>query len=389
MIRFAAIAAISLAPASVAQTEIDDRQARVEAYVRQADAASASGVWGDAQQAWRNVLHLVPDHAVAARELRALHEDGRAAVPLDVEAVGALEAILGDAFYRVETPWFIVLSDNDETWTAARAGVLERAARQYRRTMDDLGLVWLPPESRLVCVLFAHHDDFVAFAREHDNVQASWVAGYYATGTNRAAFYDESTSPAVVRAAGRLDEVDENATRDAKRDIHEARKDLENHARETSIEKTVHEAVHMLAFNCNLQRRSRSYPFWFTEGLATSFETEDPRHAFGPTVEQADIDDALALAHADGKLVPMRELIAVTDPKSESAERASVMYAQSNSFFRYLFRFERDGLATYARALWHAEPRELTGDEHAALFAAHLGDVDKLERRWIKRYIEE
>ena len=363
-------------------------QGRIERLVEQASGAKASQEWAAAEEVWREVLRTSPDHALASAELRSLHEQGHVSIPIDEDAVGALEAIVGNAFFRVETPWFIVLSDCDEVWTAARAGVLERAARQFRRMMDELGLAWVPPERKLACVLFAEYEDFIAFARAHDDVKSSWVAGYYATGTNRAVFYDEATSPAVVRAASRLDEADDRATRDASRELNRARKELETHARETSISKTIHEAVHMLAFNCGLQRRSRSYPFWFTEGLASSFETPDPRNAFGPSKTQDTVDRSLAQTARDAALFEMGDLISVTNPAGIDSGRAAVLYAQSNSFFRYLYRFEREELASYARALWHAEPRDLSGAEHAELFKEHLGDEAKLGRRWLKRYVE-
>jgi len=360
---------------------------RLDRLLDQAFAATDAQNWAAAEAAWRGVLGLSPDHPAASAGLRALHESGRVRISIDEGAVGELESILGAGFFRVETPWFIVVSDCDEVWTAARAGVLERTARQYRRMMDGLGLSWIPPEQKLVCVLFAEYERFIAFARAHDDVQSSWVAGYYATGTNRAVFYDEASSPAVVRATARIDEADDRATHDAARDLHRARNELEKHAREASIAKTIHEAVHMLAFNCGLQKRTRSYPFWFTEGLASSFETTDSRNAFGPTRVQRDVDESLAESSSSGGLFSMSELISITDPMALEPGRAAVLYAQSNSFFRYLYRFEREGMAAYARAHWIVDARELSGEEHADIFREHFGDENKLERRWLRRVV--
>ena len=362
--------------------------ARTERLMGEARASESRQDWQAAERAYRTVLASQPDHRLAAMALRSLHEDGRAEVSQDEPTVEETERLLGAGFYRVETPWFVVLSDCDEVWTAARAGVLERAARQFRRSMETMGLEWVPPETKLVCVLFAEHGDFVAFAQEHDGVRANWVSGYYATGSNRVAFFDETTAPSVVRSVARIEEARRDADTDARRALAKAERDLETHAREASIAKTVHEAVHQLAFNCNFQRRSRSYPFWFTEGFAGSFETGEPRHNFGPSVEQEKTDADVASAHGEGRLLALRELVSVTDPSSVGAERASVMYAQSNSLFRYLYRFQREEMASYARALWDAPPRELSGEEHAELFARHFGNPDSLERKWIKRAVE-
>ena len=362
--------------------------ARVERLLAEAKQAEGEERWGDASLALRAVLEEDPDHAVAAPALLALHEGGRVDVSVDEGEVASVAKILGDGFYRVETPWFVVLSDCDEVWTAARAGVLERTARQYRKAMEKLGLAWTPPSSKLVCVLFAEHGDFVAFAGEHDGVRANWVSGYYATGSNRVAFFDERTSPSVRRAQERLDEADARSGTDARRALAQARDDLDAHAREASIAKTVHEAVHQLAFNCNLQRRSRSYPFWFTEGLASSFETGEPRHAFGPSIEQPETDEAVRAAWERGALLPLVELVAVTDASGLSTEAASVIYAQSNSLFRYLYRFEREEVAAYARALWSSEGGNHDGVAHEKLFREHFGDPSSLERKWLKRAVE-
>jgi hypothetical protein len=301
--------------------------------------------------------------------------------------VAALRDALGTGVYRIETDWFVVLSDCDEVWTAARAGVLERTARQYRNMMDRLGLAWIPPEHKMVCVLFAEHGDFVAFAKGHDGVEATWVSGYYATASNRVAFYDEATSPGVRRAVARLEEAAADSRLDPSVTLEQARNDLMEHARKASVAKTVHEAIHMLAFNCGLQDRSRSYPFWFTEGLASAFETTEPRHNFGPTIEQPDVRAQLRSFDDDGRLMDMTELIGVVDANAVDAEKVSVMYAMSNSFFRYLYRFEREGLASYTRALWDAEPGRMSPGAHADLFRAHIGDENKLARRWLERWV--
>jgi len=345
--------------------------------------------WGQAEALWRRAILFVNDRREPAEALRRLHEQGLVSLEPDEASIESLREELGAGFYRVETDWFVALSDCDEVWTAARAGVLERTARQFRNMMERLGVEWTPPEHKLVCVLFAEHAEFARFAKERDGVEATWVSGYYTTSNNRTAFYDESTSPAVRRAMARLREAETSSSRDPSVTMRDARAELERHAREASIAKTVHEAIHMLAFNCGLQRRSRSYPFWFTEGLAGSFETTEPRHNFGPTIEQDGVRRQLRAFVADGRLMDMTALIGIVDAKGVDSDVASVMYAMSNSFFRYLYRFEREGLAGYARALWHAEARELRADEHVALFREHVGDEQRLARRWLERWVRE
>src|SRR5204863_3951950 len=128
---------------------------------------------------------------------------------------------------------------------------------------------------------------------------------YYATLSNRIVFYNDATSPIYETARDRLQNYEkqardtrtqaEEATRNLQQDLaarlHASADDLDRQIRRErsrlgeraaahSTAKTIHEAVHLLAFNCGVQLPDRDYPFWLSEGLATSFETERPQDAF-------------------------------------------------------------------------------------------------------------
>ena len=53
--------------------------------------------------------------------------------------------------------------------------------------------------------------DYADFARRTDKVQAPWVAGYYASGSNRIVMYDDATGPTFARANQQVAELEKQA----------------------------------------------------------------------------------------------------------------------------------------------------------------------------------
>lgn len=333
-------------------------------------------------------------------------EDAEAAAALAVEQVEDL----GSDATVTRAGGFIIVSDADARWTQVRAALIQRAHHQYERFADRLGFALTEPEEPLLCVLINDHDAYTRFAQAHDGVQAGWVAGYYASLSNRIVFYNDETSPAAAQAAERLAEYDRvvteartlaaQARKEKRADVAASlearagemgsrlkaeRKKVERSTRVSAEAKAVHEAVHLLAFNTGLQRRDRQYPFWLTEGLASSFETERTGAAFGPDHEFAprrkDFD---RLRDAD-RLLPLEVLVQLNSVPDDDEETAEVMYAQSYTLFRYLFRYERAALAEFFRDYLREPAGRIGPKRQLELFRARFGDVAALERVFLKR----
>jgi len=330
--------------------------------------------------------------------------DARPAGPqADERAVAETLRLLGPGFTRHETRHFVVLSDTDLSWTRVRATLLERTRDQYFRVARQLAVPVVEHEHKLVCVLFDDPGRYAAFARAQDGLAAGWVAGYYATAANRVVFYNDENAPGLRRALERLEEYEaeaearrvrareaEGADRafarrllasadDLERRIDEERARLSDHAGDVAIAKTVHEAVHLLAFNTGLQSPDRDYPFWLSEGLAASFETVTPNAAFGPAHPSATRDARLADRSADW--MPLADLVARTSAPAEDADVAEAMYDQSYALFTYLYRYERDALGDYIRAFGDLAPGPVPARRQLELFERHFGDPRRLDRR--------
>jgi hypothetical protein len=385
-------------------------QQRVAETFALAEEALGTGDVQRADRLLRMVIRVDPEHVRAAAMLRALYDRMHAKLPIDRDALEAALAVLGRDFVLYESRHFAVLSDCDRRWTQQRINLLEATYSEFFRTMERLGLQPIPPREKLVCILIEEHAQYDRFARTFDNVEAPWVAGYYATLPNHIVMYNDATGPSFDHADAQLRELgaraDESRARlaEARRagdadaaDLLDQRvRSLDAHAtaerarieraiREAADRKAVHEAAHLVSFNSNIQLRSRQYPFWITEGVATNFETTDYRKRFGPSVESEARADAFERYRRDDQLLPLRELIVLNEIADVSAQRADVIYAQTWAFFAYAYRYQREELALYLRDLRREAAGEVTPERHLAMFTARFGDPAAVERVWLRR----
>jgi hypothetical protein len=177
----------------------------------------------------------------------------------------------------------------------------------------------------------------------------------------------------------------------ARADARRQRAELERQARAASVSKTLHEAAHLVAFNCGLQSRAHQYPFWMSEGLAACFEAageeEARRGRFGPEYENPTREREFAQALNEGALIPLEafvEMVVVPGAHGGDEETARVMYAQGYAFFRWAYRYEKERLAALFMDI-AAEPPGMIGPRRQGeLFARRFGDPGALEARWLR-----
>lgn len=380
-----------------------------KALLDQARRAERGGAFGQADRFYRSAWSDLSTRAIAARELRRMHRRSGFRRAVDEEQVGEIERILGPSFVRTETDHFVILSDADRGWTRERARLLERTALQFRRVMERISYPMVPPEKKLLCVFFEKHEMYRGFASVQDGVEASWIAGYYTGLANRAVFYDDRTGPSFLTAYSRLDGHQETVEQtraqvislrrqkdmDGARNLSEQADNLERElkrerarlleeVRESSESKAIHEATHLLAFNCGVQSRTREYPFWLTEGLASSFETSNPNAAFGPDRPTEYRESEFVRASHVG-LIPLEEFVGMTTVPENDGDLADVLYAQAYSLFAYLYRYERQALGAYLQDVWTQDTGVRSTESHRELFVKHFGRIGALEHRWKTR----
>lgn len=329
----------------------------------------------------------------AAESLWALHESPNFAVDADEKAIREAEATLGASFGRSESAHFIVLSDSDPAWVRSRLSMMEQARREFFRVARSLNLPVVPHERKLLCILIESYDDFVAYSGEHDGISAAWIAGYYSLPHNRVVFYNDVNGPAFsprlaslaerqragrVRHAGADAPTGVHEARDPGREAEQAMRDVERLASDFSVAKTVHETVHLLAFNTGLQSPTRAYPIWLSEGLASNFETPDTSGAFGPGIGQSERERTFARLLESGRLMPMSRLIGLAEVPPDEPQAVEQVYAQGHVLFAHLFATRRVSLGRYFEELG-ARSGSTTPTDHQRIFERCFGSIRDIE----------
>ncbi|MEM9066823.1 MAG: DUF1570 domain-containing protein [Planctomycetota bacterium] len=322
------------------------------------------------------------------------------AVPsTSVEPLSSLQRKLGPSFRPYRAKGFVVLSDAEPKWVRARLGLLGRTKHQFERFFDRLEIDLSEPPEELRCVIFAEHADYQRFAQETDKTVPPWAGGYYAPRANRVVMFDERTSPVYLDAMDNLDDqrgriADAEARRlEAARsgDAEAARAfdswlngargtvganaaAITEHFEAVSRAKLVHEAVHMLSYNTGLQSPYRLDPIWFTEGLATAFETDGKAGGFGPRHPYLPREDEVDTIRAEG---PRLEAIAMVSAHRIPDDTVGPAYTYSYALFTHVARKKPEDLARFIRAL---RTREGIVEDGLSLFREHFGEPASVAR---------
>ena len=136
-----------------------------------------------------------------------------------------------------------------------------------------------------------------------------------------------------------------------------------------------HELAHQLAFNSGLQSRNVRYPFWLTEGLATNFEA-DSSGAYGFGRTSSNYTDRLVVLGAGGRLMPLDQLLTMTQPPAGGDQTIRDAYAQAWGLFNYLFRYRRTQLRTFMTGMkWS----RFDGQTRGSRFVEAFGPVASVE----------
>ena len=337
----------------------------------------------------------------------------RGEVDVDIDELrGRLPAL----FREHETSHFIILSDADASVVRHLAGTLEKTHSQFVRACRRMGLKTTPLSRKYACTLFAKREDFQAYALKYDQVSANWVGGYYANAGNYEVFYAAAQDPGSAQAQLQFqkweDELDDThvligeakkrGDRSREKQLSQYATQLSDHIKSErerlrdfstgqSEGRTIHETVHLLAFNMGVQSRYRNAPFWLSEGLATNFETTSSSSAFGP-----DFDDPIRRSGfreylKRNHLLSVRSLVQITDVTGADRDEADVLYQESYAFFHWLFRFHRKELAAlFRRYSQNAdEPGalpagDLSGQDHVREFEAIFGKCESIQKSWLR-----
>lgn len=344
---------------------------------------------------------------LAARPAQA-SEHADTGLDRDSAAYRAVRDLLPRRFRELETRRYLVLSDAEVGWTRQQAELLERAHHQFHTYCRRMNLEPRPLRHKLVAVIFDDRDEYRRFATEHDDVADPSLSGYYSPKHDRVVIYNVETNPSVATARSQLAEMHDqidglslriseavNAHRpETARTLRRVRGEYRRHwaeqkdlvdayARQTSVATTVHEAIHQLMFHTDVQSPGVTYPLWISEGLATAFETDEPRSAFGPGHEFDPRRNDFRALLEQGALMPLRELVTIARLSPSQPEHPNVLYHQSYALVHWLSRRRPAQLRRYLDAMRTRRGR-MSPAAQLATFEDAFGDVDELERAWLR-----
>ena len=284
---------------------------------------------------------------------------------------------VGDGCQIRETSHWLIAHHADPKWVDATAKMLERTHDLFFEQFKKAGFEPQPLGQKLVCVLLGKQEQFVQYLeRVRDSVGQSPPAeppvaepgkakpraglGSYSERTNRIQMCD-------IRAM--LPQP--NRTRDT------ARLELENVAR------TAHEAAHQLSFNTGILQQHVGYPMWLGEGLAANFEFSDAEKPFGPLTGNLSPRAArLKQLCADGKVVPLKQMVTMSPYEAHQPENKGPTYVQGWGLFRFLFTERPRQLKQYLAALADRPRGPVRRSEVLATFEAAFGPIDELDHGW-------
>lgn len=344
-----------------------------------------------------------------ASNLPVISLDSRAGeLPVDSEALRQAAASLPDRFVRHETARFVALSDGSTAWTREQLERFERAHHQFVRFLRWLGIPEPELRHKLVAVLFEDHAEFMEYAARVDGVGDRWVKGYYTPAGDRLVGFDAESDPRAIEARTRLAEQERaiaqaadqararrsstgridpaaNASIDRARSMQGlGEEDMVLAIRQQVVSTMIHEAIHQLLFHTGVQNPSVAPPFWLAEGLATSFETDQPSAAFGPDFDFHPRREVFERLLMEDRLISLDSFVAFEGLPDRREATARVFYHQSSALLCYLYRQRPSELRRYLDRL-AAEPPGRPGPmRQRQLFQECFGDIDTVERTWLR-----
>lgn len=284
------------------------------------------------------------------------------------ELTASLLAEFGEGFEVVRTRHYLICTNAGPGYGGWCGQLFERLHAGFQKFWEERIPGLEAPDRPLVAIAFATREQYQAFQETDAGGQVGAARGYFSARTNRIVLFDQSA-----------DELGGN--RQTAAEIHK----LAVRHPET-IGTVIHEAVHQLSFNIGLQTRYADNPAWFSEGLATYFETPDLETRSGwKTIGQVNA----ARLHryrllAKKRTLETRSLIA-TEDRFRDPQHQEDAYAEAWALHFFLLRTQKEKYDRYLQMLGTKPQLQWdTPDQRVADFEAAFGPLADVEREQAK-----
>ncbi|MBN1910635.1 MAG: DUF1570 domain-containing protein [Pirellulales bacterium] len=313
------------------------------------------------------IMVLAADGAlwrIEPKELVSRRTDKTPLEPLSADALAQkLLAELPEGFAVHKSAHYVVLYQTSREYAQWCNSLLERLHHAFTNYWTHRGFKLSKSRFPLVVIVFANRASYVEYAKAEVGDAAKSMLGHYNLDTNRIAMYDLTNGTGVRYTRSGF-----------------------NLAAGT-VATIIHEATHQIAYNCGLHARLSDCPVWFSEGIATFFETPDLTSQRGwrtvgqiNTTRFARFQQYLARRPADSLTTLLSD-----DKRFHDTQQGLDAYAEAWTLTYFLLRRHPKEYVKYLEHLSRKKPLLWdTPEERIREFEAVFGDVKELDREFLQ-----
>ncbi|MFQ5425162.1 MAG: DUF1570 domain-containing protein [Phycisphaerae bacterium] len=309
-------------------------------------------------------------------------------LPLDVPALRALRAEVGERFRVTQTPHFVIVSDSGADRVRQTRDTIEATYDRVRTFATAMGPVARRPPCKMTVLLFDTWAGYEGHARKIGFVVSESVPGAFDSRSNQCLMYNFAHSALIRQKRRELSAalagggVTGPAASRRRRRIEGLSRQIASYERLINATVVRHEIAHQVLANIGLQRPELGMRRWLTEGLAMQFESEGP-------VNRYRLED---LTSTETRRNPIEARSLITDPKrlGPGAERLPIAYATAWGLVRFLIDRRPRAFRDYLTGTGPAEPSGATEvRREAAAFEAAFGALDEAFESEFRGYTRE
>jgi hypothetical protein len=287
-----------------------------------------------------------------------------------------LLADLPGGFRIHRTPHYVVCYNTSRAYAQWTSSLLERLYKAFTNYWENQGFELEEPEFSLPVLVFNDRQTYDRLSRDDLPAGVGNIVGYYSLRSTRVTMF-VLTGAEALRGAG--------SHRGSMREINQM---LSQPAAVPLVATIVHEATHQIAFNCGLQTRYADIPLWLCEGMAVYFEAPDLASTRGwGGIGRVNYPRLTTFREnlPNWQMGALERLVS-DNRRFRDPRTAADAYADAWALNYYLIEYRPQAYTSYLKQLATKPPLiEDDSQQRLAEFREHFGEVDDLERAFLKQ----
>lgn len=312
---------------------------------------------------------------IQANEIQSRESDGQEFTPLTQEEMAeALLTKMPRGFRIHKTAHYVVCYNTSQNYAEWVTALYERLYTGFYTYWKNQDVELKEPEVPFVVLIFADQNAYARHVKAELGVEPGTMIAYFHMLSNAVTMFDltgtqSGVQPRNLRSSDEINRV------------------LSRPQAAAMVATIVHEATHQLACNSGLQPRLADVPFWVSEGLAVYFEVPDLRSNRGWR-GIGNINRVRLVAMKQYMRNRPHDSLATllgSDRRFRDPNGTLDAYAEAWALNYFLFKQHKKEYLEYVRSLQEKQPlRELTEQERIQEFETHFGNLDDLDREFLR-----